>query len=95
MTESGKDHSNFTRIIIAFFQKTVKHQSLRNHYERLLFVIELNDKYDQFKAFSRKRKTPDILNNYPSYPVIRRATWTPLAEAWEREWVMPLPSPMM
>lgn len=33
--------------------------------------------------------------NYPSYPVIRRATWTPLAEAWDREWVMPLPSPMM
>ena len=24
-----------------------------------------------------------------------RATWTPLAEAWEREWVMPLPSPMI
>ncbi len=24
-----------------------------------------------------------------------RATWTPLAEAWDREWVMPLPSPMM
>ena len=23
------------------------------------------------------------------------ATWTPLAEAWEREWVMPEPSPMM
>jgi len=24
-----------------------------------------------------------------------RATWTPLAEAWEREWVIPLPSPMI
>ena len=30
MTESGKVHSNFTVIIIANFQETVKHQSLRN-----------------------------------------------------------------
>ncbi len=30
MTVSGKVHSNFTRIIIAFLQETVKHQSLRN-----------------------------------------------------------------
>ena len=30
MTASGKVHSNFTRIIIAFFQETVKHQALRN-----------------------------------------------------------------
>ena len=27
--------------------------------------------------------------------VMALATWTPLAEAWLREWVMPLPSPMM
>lgn len=26
---------------------------------------------------------------------ICRATYTPLAEAWEREWVTPLPSPIM
>ena len=32
---------------------------------------------------------------YSSQPAMRRATWTPLAEAWDREWVMPLPSPMM
>ena len=25
---------------------------------------------------------------------IRLATWTPLAEAWDREWVTPLPSPI-
>jgi hypothetical protein len=29
------------------------------------------------------------------FPAISLATWTPLAEAWDREWVMPLPSPMM
>ena len=28
-------------------------------------------------------------------PAMFLATWTPLAEAWDREWVMPLPSPMM
>ena len=28
-------------------------------------------------------------------PAICRATCTPLAEAWESEWVMPLPSPMI
>ena len=28
------------------------------------------------------------------YSAILRATATPLAEAWDREWVMPLPSPM-
>ena len=28
-------------------------------------------------------------------PAMLRATWTPLAEAWDREWVMPEPSPMM
>ena len=28
------------------------------------------------------------------FPVRRRATYTPLAEAWDREWVMPLPSPI-
>ena len=39
MTESGKDHSNFTVIIIiAFFQETVKHQSLRNCGGYLLFL---------------------------------------------------------
>ena len=32
---------------------------------------------------------------YYSSSVIVRATWTPLADAWDREWVMPLPSPMM
>ena len=37
MTESGKVHSNFTVIIIAKFQKTVKHQSLRNYGGCLLF----------------------------------------------------------
>ncbi len=26
--------------------------------------------------------------------VISRATMTPLAEAWDKEWVMPLPSPI-
>ena len=30
-----------------------------------------------------------------NYFAISRATWTPLAEAWDREWVMPLPSPMI
>ena len=30
-----------------------------------------------------------------TYSVIFLATCTPLAEAWEREWVIPLPSPMM
>ena len=30
-----------------------------------------------------------------TYCVISLATYTPLAEAWERDWVMPLPSPMM
>ncbi len=29
------------------------------------------------------------------YLAISLATRTPLAEAWEREWVIPLPSPMM
>lgn len=37
MTESGKVHSNFTSIIIAIFQETVKHQSLRNCGGCLLF----------------------------------------------------------
>jgi hypothetical protein len=28
-------------------------------------------------------------------PTMFLATYTPLAEAWDKEWVMPLPSPMM
>ena len=41
MTESGKVHSNFTRVIIAFFQETVEHQSLRNCGGYLLFFVLL------------------------------------------------------
>ena len=39
MTESGKVHSNFTSIIIAIFQETVKHQSLQNCGGCLLFFL--------------------------------------------------------
>ena len=39
----------------------------------------------------KKRQTKNLYD--PS--AIRLATKTPLAEAWLREWVMPLPSPMM
>lgn len=31
---------------------------------------------------------------FSSFSRIRRATKTPLAEAWDREWVTPEPSPM-
>ena len=30
-----------------------------------------------------------------NYFVMSLATCTPLADAWDREWVMPLPSPMI
>ena len=36
-----------------------------------------------------------IYSKYMVYWVMLRATYTPLADAWDREWVMPLPSPMM
>ena len=37
----------------------------------------------------------DGLDRYALYFAMSRATWTPLAEAWDREWVIPLPSPMI
>ena len=41
------------------------------------------------------RKEKGAKNKAYSPSAIFRATNTPEAEAWEREWVMPLPSPMM
>lgn len=40
---------------------------------------------------------PFTLSNNLCYSLlaISLATWIPLAEAWDREWVIPLPSPIM
>ena len=46
----------------------------------------------------RKKKSPaeaGVEERADYFSVMFLATWTPLAEAWDREWVMPLPSPMM
>ena len=32
---------------------------------------------------------------YALFAAMSRATYTPLAEAWDSEWVTPLPSPMI
>ena len=39
--------------------------------------------------------SPDMDGMLAYSAAMERATWTPLALAWEREWVMPEPSPMM
>lgn len=42
----------------------------------------------QHRQFLLTYKAPPIVSR------IRSATYTPLAEAWDREWVTPLPSPI-
>ena len=59
MTESEKVHSNFTRVIIAFFQETVEHQSLRNCGGYLLFFCVtlwhiIQEKFDTRSFFSAR-----------------------------------------
>jgi len=50
-----------------------------------------------FHKFSNNNCFKDHKANefYYFADAISRATCTPLADAWESEWVMPLPSPMI
>ena len=43
----------------------------------------------------RKPDFPRFSALFIGYCAMFLATKTPLAEAWDKEWVMPLPSPMM
>ena len=62
-----------------------------------MFVAEV-------ESFTHKNKNQVIVSKkfifmYSPFSIIYftifLATWTPLADAWDREWVIPLPSPMM
>ena len=48
-----------------------------------------------FKAKKKESHRGGTLTIYLEAFAICRATYTPLADACEREWVIPLPSPMM
>ena len=47
------------------------------------------------KGAAANGSSPDMDGMLDYSAAMERATWTPLALAWDREWVMPEPSPMM
>ena len=73
--------------------------------EKLASALGYVDEKHVAAAAKRKHKRPKRATNRGALfdwhdgefycSRMQRATWTPLAEAWDREWVMPLPSPMM
>ena len=67
--------------------------------ERGTGCIQFRCRVRYFSASGQRRWLPYLPRDWKQkmcpYFVISLATWTPLAEAWDREWVMPLPSPMM
>ena len=48
------------------------------------------------RSFTQMGEGAFCCEDVPCQPsAMERATCTPLAEAWDSEWVMPLPSPMI
>ena len=83
--------------------KTTKKRAVPAPTSELLYKMKLlGARCTIFHAISymvKKRKlrqTPELPSlSFSQFSAIARATCTPLADAWDRECVMPLPSPMM
>ena len=78
---TNKDICNCTK---HRFKKSLKYSIDKQH----LFVL-------YWLYWAALPSGPFLFTLCSNYFTISLATWIPLAEAWDREWVMPEPSPMM
>ena len=88
----AKNHVKFAKntpfVPYPFFFSKLQKQQQGKFPRCCYFMIVAN----HFLAVSAAKVPHSVLQS-PSTMFL--ATWTPLAEAWDREWVIPLPSPMI
>ena len=88
----------FKSIFIPFTTLPSFSHPVKQMYFRLKLIYQIKTEY--LEPLSRYSVLNDFLlykyiYSFYSPCAIFLATYTPLAEAWDREWVTPLPSPMI